>query len=583
MKTLTRKKSAQALLMRDYYEPSVLRRLMTMTKGLQQPRQSREYKAACIELQRLAAPVAALIFPLCVILLLLIMTGEAALNERLITTELLKITETVKLQPVEPSTEKPLPSPDIDVALTLDNTDVRVEIEQPRAIQPANPVSQTMPAVRDIKSVVTIRTIYTDSRSGAGRTALRRKFKGDDQTEAAVMRALRWLKKKQQADGSWPRNKVAMTGLALLTFLAHGEYPGESPEFGATVQRGIEFLLRAQNQATGIMPPGNYEHPIATYALCEAYGMTRNPNVKLAAERALRPIIQGQHPTGGWTYRMNPDVDKETGQFRDDTSYMGWCVQALKAAQLAGLHVEGLDKAMKLAVNGFKRNAHPTGGFGYTGPGKGGLTGVGTLCLQMLGAANVLEVKKSLEVMASWTPTFTTYELLEAEMKRIKPDEPVRRDASGAPVAGKDGGAERTTPFEKAKTRLAPTLTAEERRFLGGSAQYYYYYVTQSKFHEGGKAWEAWNAAMKGSYVKAQKVEPRAMLDDQGRECDIGWWENCDQHTDRPVMDTCLTALQLMVYYRSLHTTSAAAVQPEAEILATATDETDIKVFVGNL
>jgi hypothetical protein len=48
-------------------------------------------------------------------------------------------------------------------------------------------------------------------------------------------------------------------------------------------------------------------------------------------------------------------------------------------------------------------------------------------------------------------------------------------------------------------------------------------------------------------------------------------------------MDTCLAALQLMVYYRYLPTTSAEAVKVEEEIVATSTDTEDIKVDTGNL
>ena len=226
---------------------------------------------------------------------------------------------------------------------------------------------------------------------------------------------------------------------------------------------------------------------------------------------------------------MDPNVNKEDGKYRDDTSYMGWCAQAVKAAKLAKLHVEGLEKAAKLAIKGFKKNAAPNGGFGYTSPGGGGLTSVGTLCMQLLGAANESEVKKSLDVMDTWQPSF---------------------EAKGP---------------------------------MGASLQYYFYYATQCKFHAGGKRWEGWNKEMKPLYVKAQQIEKNAIKDANGKDCDIGWWTNGDTHTDRPVMDTCLAALQLMVYYRYLPTTSAEAVKVEEEIVATSTDTEDIKVDTGNL
>ena len=357
-------------------------------------------------------------------------------------------------------------------------------------------------------------------------------FDGDCQKEEALMRALRWLKKNQQPDGSWPQQKIAMTGLAILTFLAHGETPRDSREFGVTVQKALDFLIKNQRTDGKFngMDDGEYAHPIATYALCEAYGMTLNPDVKAAAEKALVPIIKGQHPTGGWTYKMHPGPEANGG-FRDDTSFMGWCVQALKAAHLAKIQVNGLERAMKLAVKGFKANAHPSGGFGYIGPGTGGLTSVGCLCMQLLGASNENEVKKALDVIDTWVPTFSSY----------------------------------------------ASVPEEERRFyMMASPQYYFYYATQCKFHQGGRHWDNWNKAMKPRYVKAQLVEENAIKDAKGIDRDIGWWENADAHSDRPVMDTCLAALQLMVYYRYLPTTRKEAVTPPF-------DTGDVQIDTGDL
>jgi hypothetical protein len=80
-------------------------------------------------------------------------------------------------------------------------------------------------------------------------------------------------------------------------------------------------------------------------------------------------------------------------------------------------------------------------------------------------------------------------------------------------------------------------------------------------------------------YVKAQFVEEKAIADHNGKMQDIGWWENSDNHSDRPVMDTCLAALQLMVYYRYLPTFKSVSV-PE-EVAATAEDRDDIKVDIN--
>ena len=557
---------------RMYTNETLMGRMKVLLTGLKAPRQSKEYKAAMIEMQRLSAPLAAILLPALAVSLLVVMSGGAAVEDRIIETQVLEAEEVKDLDKIEELDKPEEQMEDVNIDIPINSPNVQVEADAPN--QPMSPTPQAFDAVMTVKSPVILKNIYGSTRNTGTRGAQLAKFGGDKMTEEAVLRALRWLKKKQQADGSWPAQKVAMTGLAVLTFLAHGEKPGESPEFGATVQKALEFLIKSQKadgRFNGV--DGNeYAHPIATYALCEAYGMTINPNVKAAAEKALVPIIKGQHPTGGWTYKMNPNVNDskdhgEVGKYRDDTSYMGWCAQALKAAKLAKIHADGLEKATKLAVKGFKKNANPNGGFGYTSPGTGGLTSVGTLCMQLLGAANEPEVKKSLDIIDTWKPTFSSYQLLEDEIKKV------------AKADIKEG----QTALSVAKTRVASRVSPDEKMFYNSSAQYYFYYATQCKFHEGGKHWENWNKTMKPLYVKAQQVERNAIKDDKGVDRDIGWWENADAHTDRPVMDTCLAALQLMVYYRYLPTTSKEAVQVEDEIVATSSDTDDIKVDTGNL
>lgn len=524
--------------------------LASVRSGMRMPRNSGEYRYAVQQVQRLWAPVCGIAMPL-VLIGILMATPEQTVSEMAsiaVTVEATKQTEQLK--------DEDKSKPDPVEAPPPDETVVTTEIADPSAVATPGPVGPSstpassaafspQPAAFDsvamVKSPITIRGVYASRTPGAKGSRFGTGIgggaagSGDQKTEDAVVRALRWLKKNQQPDGSWNKNKVAMTGLAILTFLAHGETPSDSKEFGATVQKAIEYLLNAQNKQTGRIP-GNYDHPIATYALCEAYGMTLNPNVKEAAEKALALIIKGQHPTGGWTYNMDPDVQKPgsepkdmVGKYRDDTSYMGWCAQALKAGHLAKMHVEGLDKAYKMTIKGFKKNANPNGGFGYCGPGQGGLTAVGTLCMQLMGAANEPEVRKSLDLMDQWVPSM---------------------EAKGP---------------------------------QGESLQYYFYYTTQCKFHGGGKRWEIWNKEMKPLYVKAQQVEKNAIKDLQGRDCDVGFWTNGDKHTDRPVMDTCLAALQLMVYYRYLPTTSKEAVEVDVDIKAAAADTQDIKVDTGNL
>lgn len=312
---------------RKYSNETLLRRIKVLFGGLKAPRQSREYKAAMIEMQRLSAPLAAVLLPAVSVGLLVVMSSGAAIEDRIIETQVLEAEEFKELEVVKEFEKPDEQFETLDIDIPVVSTDVQVQSATPvTSSQPVSYQPQTIDAVVAIKSPVILKNIFGTTRDTGTRGVRIAQFGGDPQTEEAVMRALRWLKKKQQPDGSWSRQKVAMTGLVVLSFLAHGERPGDSQEFGETVQKALEFLIknqRADGKFNG-MDGNEYAHPIATYALCEAYGMTLNPNVKAAAEKALVPIIKGQHPTGGWTYKMNPNPEAN-GKYRDDTSFMGWC------------------------------------------------------------------------------------------------------------------------------------------------------------------------------------------------------------------------------------------------------------------
>lgn len=513
-----------------YSDVSYWQRLKKMHAGLKATHDTKEYKEALLELQRLSAPIVALLLPIFCVGLLVLGADSNGTNDRAIETQILEVQEIKQLEEIKPL-EKPPEKETATVTVDVPVNAPLVSDAQPTANTVMSPQPQTFDAVLTVKSPVILKNIFGSTRNTGTRGAALTRFGGDAQTEEAVMRALRWLKKNQQPNGSWAKQSIAMTGLAILTFLAHNEKPGDSEEFGSTVQKALEFLLSQATTEGRFKGADGHEYalPIATYAICEAYGMTMNPNVKGVAEKSLSTIIKGQHPSGGWDYNC-----AQTS--RDDTSYMGWCVQALKAGKMANLNVEGLDKASKLAIQGFKKNAGPSGGFGYTGggPGNGGLTAVGTLCMQLLGAADQKEVKASLDAMDAW----------------------------------------------------APTLEEKSPVIQGGSLQYYLYYATQCRFHAGAKRWNDWNIMMKKVYVPAQKITPATTsgyVDHKGVAQEIGYWENNDKHTDRPVMDTCLAALQLMVYYRYLPTTREAAIKVEEEIQVSTSDKDDIKVDAGNL
>ena len=181
-----------------------------------------------------------------------------------------------------------------------------------------------------------------------------RTYGGTEGTERAVEMGLDFLARHQFPDGRWSLDRLptdgpgyedaasgqmqsdsGATGLALLSFLGAG-YTHLEDKHRAVVQRGIDFLLRNQKPDGDLFSGGTkyawyYSHGIATIALCEAYGMTRDPDLREPARNAIEFIIASQHPTqGGWRYRPRTETD---------TSVSGWQLMALKSAQMAGLEV----------------------------------------------------------------------------------------------------------------------------------------------------------------------------------------------------------------------------------------------------
>ena len=87
---------------------------------------------------------------------------------------------------------------------------------------------------------------------------------------------------------------------------------------------------------------------------------------------------------------------------------------------------------------------------------------------------------------------------------------------------------------------------------------------------------------MKKLYPSLIKDLPEKVADYTGREHRQGYFENHDAHSTRPYMDTCLAALQLMVYYRYLPTTSVDAGKDDSDAnVAKAMDKSkDVAVIV---
>lgn len=187
----------------------------------------------------------------------------------------------------------------------------------------------------------------TDARREAAKT-----LGGSEASEEAVERGLEWLVRNQYPDGHWSihdfpgeaspdlaegsfESDSAATGLSLLAFLGAG-YTHQTGKYQDSVSRGMKWLLDRQKPNGDLFADETefvwfYSHGIASIALCEAYGMTKDAALKDPAQLALNFIIESQHPEfGGWRYRP---------QFESDTSVSGWQLMALKSGEMAGLNV----------------------------------------------------------------------------------------------------------------------------------------------------------------------------------------------------------------------------------------------------
>jgi len=197
------------------------------------------------------------------------------------------------------------------------------------------------------------------------------------QAERAIQKGLEYLAATQREDGSWGQHKVASTGLALMAFMVKGHFP-DRPPYGEKLAKAVDFLLRQAEVNRGYMGASMYEHGLATLALSEVWGMSRDSRLQKQLKEAVRVILQSQNPAGGWRYSPTPtDADLSVTVMQ---------TVALASAKEAGIVVP--DPVIQKAV-GYVMSCHDksAGGFSYT-PGGGSafaMTAAGTMSLMMCG------------------------------------------------------------------------------------------------------------------------------------------------------------------------------------------------------
>lgn len=310
-----------------------------------------------------------------------------------------------------------------------------------------------------------------NSRSSETKRELLKKFGGTSDTERAVSMALKWLAQHQNPQtGAWtwshslvcggqcdrPGNKTASmngaTGMALMCFLGAGQTHMEG-EYKETVFKGLSFLIQSMKVQGGYgawwlggSADDMYGHGIAAIAMCEAYGMTRDPRLREAAQLGINYLTPAQNPqTGGWHY--TPYIQTK---MPGDTSVVGWQMMAIKSAAMSGLDYD-IDTVRR--ANFFLDTMMVPGGFGYH-------------------YSMDSKQKNPLE----YRPAMTACGVLCRMYSGWKKDEP--------------------------SIKAAAEKFAQDGPSKGDI--YYNYYATQVMKQYGGAEWESWNTRMRDQLVSSQ-------------------------------------------------------------------------------
>ena len=272
----------------------------------------------------------------------------------------------------------------------------------PNLVRPLGQIANSLPAQYQL-------------RSKEQRQQALQQFGGTIGSEAAVDLALKWLASTQNADGYWDGDaygagkgsvdgevnrefsgRDADTGLTALSVLAFmgKQNTLEEGDYSENVTRALHWLVDQQGKNVqnidgylgghGSEIAGMYSHAIATFAIAEAYAMTKD---HAQAEFLLEPLRQAvgftllcQLDDGGWRYLRNQ-------QDGGDMSIFGWQVMALKSAQAAGVEIPRKARE-KMILFLQQRGLGKSGGlaaYRVTGPPSVAMTAESLFCKQMLG------------------------------------------------------------------------------------------------------------------------------------------------------------------------------------------------------
>ena len=335
--------------------------------------------------------------------------------------------------------------------------------------------------------------------------------------------ALEWLRNHQDEDGKWdcdgfnkhddpasdlcdgPGNAthdVGVTGLALLAFLGDGSTMRSGPDKDI-IRKGVNWL-RTQQGADGLFgqPTSHdfvYDHAIAAYAMCEAFGLSGYETLKPYAQKGLNYLEKHRNPYSVWRYQPR-DND-------NDTSVTGWAIMAYESGQFFKLTVN--TEALKLCAQWLDQVSDPSGRHGYSKQGEPSSRKPGEH-----GTRFPVEKGEAMTAVGLFCRFF---------MNQDPKEKPIMKAAADLILA-------------------KPPIWDEK---AGTIDHYYWYYATYALFQMGGSHWTAWQKKLETAVVKNQHV-------DKGKKNLYGSWNpTCAWGEDGGrVYSTAILVLTLEAYYR---------------------------------
>ena len=351
-----------------------------------------------------------------------------------------------------------------------------------------------------------------------GRKALEGKNRG---AARAIDDGLQWLKDHQDDDGRWdadgfmkhdtsgvptdnaglPIHDVGVTALALLAYLGDGSTMRGGP-YQDQVKDAVVWL-RKQQGSSGLFGTANsssfiYDHAIATYAMCEAYGLSKYATLRKNAEKGLAYLEAHRNPYAVWRYQPR-DGD-------NDLSVTGWCIMAYKSAEGFGLEVN--PKAMEYSLDYLDKLTDPNNGSaGYQEPGQPSSREPGD------------------------------------HSTRFPPEKGEAMTAVGL-FCRFFLGQNHKDPENEVMRRAADTILSKPPRDAndGSVDHYYWYYASYALYQMGGTHWTQWSKALDPAVVKVQRSDGnfKGSWDSDG-----AWGENGGR-----VYSTAILVLTLEAFYR---------------------------------